>query len=122
MKVVSSADASASGENHGAARDDECTHDLASLGIPEPVADLGVEGVRFFAPPGRHAIVEAVENLGAVVDRTERVERDALPVGRVGDLAFGVMEGDVEAAVTLPGANKAGERSEKFELIHVLSI
>jgi hypothetical protein len=54
----------------------------------------------------------AEQRLVAVVDRTERAERGALAVGRLADRADLVLEGDVEAAVTLPGADKAGERTE----------
>ena len=57
------------------------------LRVPHPVADLGVEGVVLALAPGGGAVVEAVEGLLAVVDRTKGLEGRLLAKGRLGDLS-----------------------------------
>ncbi len=93
-----------------AARDQEAPDHLAVAGVPHPVADLGVERVVLGAPPRRHAVVQAVEHLAAVLDRPERLEVDVLPVGGETDLSRLVGVGDVLALVALPDAGQAGQR------------
>ena len=98
-------------ENRRAARDHEAPHHRAVGRVPQPVADLGVEGIDLVAPPRRHAVVEPEQRLRAVVDRTERVQHGALPVRRVLHSTVGVRERDIEPFVALPRSYQPGERS-----------
>ena len=108
----------ASGQHDGAAGDHEGPQHLLGVGVPEPVPDLGVERVDLVTAPSGHAVVEAVEALGAVVDGPEGAEGDPLAVGGLADLVVLVVEGDVEATGTLPGADEGGEGSELGEVVH----
>ena len=105
------------GEHHGATGHHERTHDLAGVRVPQPVADLGVERVHLVVAPRGHAVVEAVQVLVAVVDRTERAERHALAIVGVARLALVVVEREVDTALALPRADQRLQWTELVELI-----
>ena len=72
---------------------------MAAVGVPQPVADLGVERGLLVLPPGGHSVVEPVELLRPVGDRAERRHRHLLAELRLGDPAGRVVKRDVEALV-----------------------
>ena len=112
MNVLRVSSRRAAREHHRAPGHDEAAHHLTGARVPEPVADLGVERIDLVAAPRGHPVVEAVEALTPVVDRTERIEHRALAVGRVADLVRGVVERDVETVGAFPCSDEPGERAE----------
>ncbi|CAB4618720.1 unannotated protein [freshwater metagenome] len=89
--------------DHGlATRHHEGAHELAVGGVPEPVADLGVERLVFALLIGSHAVVEAKHLLNAIVDRAERLEFNLFAVRGFDDLANIVVVRNVDALIAFP--------------------
>ena len=63
-----------------AMRYQEATHDLFAILVPKPVAKFFMKWVIFTESPADRGVTQAVEGLGAVFNRTERLEHDSLCV------------------------------------------
>src|SRR5579885_2175514 len=101
------------GDQRDPAGDQEGSHQLLSGGLPAPVPELLVEGVRLADPPRAGRVAKHAQVLLVVLDRSHLLEDD--PLAKLVVLRAAVVGGsDVVALVAFPGSDQIGQRSQEL--------